>query len=230
MSRASRRARGRRLDGAEPAENVVEAVASGTRQVGALTISVRDGAVGVDVRRLEGPTQAYDADFGWIDYKPGRLSVFFAKRSVADPMTLESRLQVRFPPEDFLNTFWNNSKEFREKLTSYVAAWPSAALETDEPLVSVAAARAHSVWASFSYTSHAGSEGSIDFYHMSTASIARYSQTRSTEGLRLTPVTRVQMTTFELFRLFQRAQAVIDQVEKDVPSVHRPPTAPKGIE
>jgi hypothetical protein len=206
---------------------VVEAVATGTRQVGALLVNSRDGSVAVNASKLDAPTQAYDADFGWIDYKTGRLSICFAKRNLVSADALETRLEVRYPPEHFLNTFWTNSAEFYEKLAKYVALWPNDALQTEKLTVSLPAARSHSLWASFAYISHSGTEASIDFYHMSTASLARYTQVKSTDGLRLVPITRVQMTTFELFHLFERAQSVIEQLEKDVPLVHRQ-TAPKG--
>lgn len=224
MSRASRRARGRQLETARSGSEIVHAVSADTRQIGALTFNAKDGSIAVNASKLEPPTQAYDADFGWIDYSAGRLSLCFAKRNLAAPNLLETRLEVRYPPEDFLQTFWYNSVQFHEKLAKYVSLWPAEAMQTIPPAPEKEAVRSHSIWASFSYISHAGSEAAIDFYHMSPAAVATFAQSKSVERLRLIPVTRVQMTTFEVFRLLERAEKLVPTLEAHVPAVHKPPT------
>src|SRR5437899_59886 len=122
MSRASRRARGRQLEAAGLQHGDSEPVATATRQVGALRVGLTDDSLGIDVKKLEAPAQAYDADAAWIEYRPGRVSLFFAKRNRDDPNLLLSRLEVRYPPEDLINTFWNISTDFFDRLRKYVSS------------------------------------------------------------------------------------------------------------
>jgi hypothetical protein len=221
MSRASRRARGRQSESSRSEQSGVPSVSNATRQIGALQVGLSDGSVRIDATKLEAPTQAYDADAAWVQYRPGNLSLFFAKKNRVDPKVLESLLEVRYPPEDFVNTFWKISKGFFDKLSTYVASWPDAAREIDTPPEKVPAKRSHSEWVTFTYMSHSGTEAAIDFYHLAPPAIARFALSKSLEGLRLRPVVRVQLTSFELFGLIERLGPVIEDIVRVLPENHR---------
>jgi hypothetical protein len=219
-SRASRRARGRQIEAGRHGQLDVESISGATRQVGALRIGSRDNSVAVDVSKLEAPTQAYDSDTTWIVYRTGRLSLFFGKRSVSEPGTLQSSLEIRYPPEDFLNT-WKASSDFFGQLNTYANGWDAAARKVD-PLSGPPRPKVtHSEWVTFAAISHSGTEAALDFYHMSTQAIARFTLTHSVEGMKLRPIVRVQMTTFDLLDLVEQLRPIADDIAAKLPAVHQ---------
>jgi hypothetical protein len=203
----------RRQEGGEP-------TIGATRQIGALKVDTNEFSIAIDASKLDAPSQVYDADFAWIEYRTGRLSLFFGKYD-DDPEMLRTRLEVRYPPERFISTFWNLSKSFIEKMQTYVETWPKDARAGETPPTNLHAKDSHSEWASFTYMSHSGSQASLDFYHVNPSGIARLLQTKSTEGLRLLSVVRVQLSTFDLFRLTEQARGVVDAIKETLPDVHR---------
>ncbi len=220
MSRASRRARGRQIEAARVPSSDLPAMSGATRQIGALRLGLEENSIGVDVAKLEAPSQIYDADQAWIQHRPGRISLFFAKLGLPEPGHLESCLEVRYPPEDFVLTFWKASETFFERLKTYTDQWPEAARQVAAAPRTAHSARFHSEWASFTYASHSGSEAALDFYHLSTAAIVRFTHSRVTDGLRLRPVVRVQLTSFDLFGLIEQARPIVAEVLNYLPESH----------
>lgn len=220
MSRASRRERGRQIEaGRLTAPD--QSTADSTRQIGALRFNLNETSLGIDSSKLEAPERGYDADVAWIDYRTGKLSLYFAKLNRIDPSMLQSCLEIRYPPEDFVNTFWRISAGFLEKLKTYVDSWPHEAMDLVVPPTKATTERFYSEWVSFTYMSHSGTEAALDFYHLSPAAIARYAQRKTVEGMRLRAVVRVQMTVFELFALMNRATPIVEDIMKILPSSHR---------
>jgi hypothetical protein len=227
MSRASRRARGKRIERASHEREEGQPVAAGTRQIGALRIGLADKSLGIDASRLEAPTQAYDADIAWVDYRPGNVSLFFAKKNRDDRNVLQSRLEIRYPAEDVVNTLWRPSVSFIGRLKTYVQLWPEEARGTDDAATNLPAARSHSEWASFTYMSHSGTEASVDFYSLAPSAIARYAQSQNIEGMKIHPVVRVQMTAFELAAFVERLAPIVGEIERSLPEGHRLASVPE---
>lgn len=190
---------------------------SDVKQIGALLVGVTSNEISVDTSKLEAPSNLYDADAAWIRYRTGDVSIFFGKRDPLDSATLLTRIEVRYPVEAFLNTFVDQSVEFAKVLAKYCQRWPSLSNAIDDSAASMRAQKSHSAWASYTHMAYSGSEASIDFYHLSVASIARYSKLRDTAGLLLRPVMRVQLSTFDLYQLLMQGESVAEKIRKDAP-------------
>ena len=206
-----------RIDGGGDAVSASAA----TRQIGALRVGLADNSIAIDASKLDAPSQGYDADVAWVDYRPGNVSLLFAKHSRDDAEVLQSRLEVRYPVENLILTFWKGSPEFYDKLQSYVESWPQAARFVAEPPLKSRAEKSHSEWASYAYLSHSGTAAGIDFYYLSSSAIARFAKSGSVEGLRLRPVVRVQLTSFALFKLLEQVRALVGEIEASVSERHR---------
>ena len=217
MSKANKRSHGRSL--ARPIQSSNSPIAGGTRQVGAISIGP-DNSIKIDASRLEAPSRAYDADYAWIEYRPGNVSLLFAKKSRDESDKLHSRLEVRYPPEDLVNTFWGISARFVESLRGYVGRWPEEARRTEQTS-KLPAKQSHSEWASFTYMSHSGTDAAIDFYHMAASGIAKFTQTGSTAGLKFNPVVRIEMTAFELLAFLDRMAPIVEDIRQTLPEQHR---------
>jgi hypothetical protein len=186
-------------------------------KVGALRIGRSAKSVTIDAAALESPRNVYDADAAWVERSyGGTVSLFFAKLARGRE-TLKTRLEVRYPPEDFVNHFWKNSRGFHEKLRTFVNRWPQTNTSTPE-VQDWTAEKDHSEWVNFDYMAHSGTEGTIDFFHMPPSGIARYSQTNKPEVLELNPVVRVLLTSSELLRLLDRCESFVAEIEASMPS------------
>ena len=185
------------------------------RQVGALSVNTAEHSIRVDLTKIEAPTQLYDADVAWIEHRLGCVSLLFGKLG-PDRETLKSRLEVRYPAESFITTFWGNSLDFFEGLKKFVEQWPETVRETVD-VSKWSAESIHSEWASFTYMSRSGSQSALDFYHISTSALARLARTGTVEGLRMRPVVRVQMTCFELLNLIDMSEPVVSEVKEYLP-------------
>jgi hypothetical protein len=223
MSRASRRARGRQIEAARGGSSDESNIVGATRQVGAIRFGLEDKSLSIDVTKLETPTQTYDADFCWLDYNAGRLSLVFAKNGRGKDEHLESCLEIRFPPEDFAIALWRSSLDFFERLEKYVAQWPAEFVRVPnvDVIKNLPVSKFHSEWATVAYMAHAGTQAGIDFYQMSPAALSRFSNTRSLEGLRLRPVVRVQMSTFDMAALARLARPVQESIASLLPASHQ---------
>jgi hypothetical protein len=223
-SRASRRARGRQHQSGQQEQPDLDSLAGATRQIGPLRFGLKETSVGVDINKLDAPTQAYDADATWVDYRPGRLSLFFGKRNRAEPDVMQSFLEVRYPPENFINTFWKMvNGTFLEKVNAYVSLWPDAARVVEAVPKQPRATQSHSEWVTFAYISHSGTAAALDFYYLSPSSIARFAQSKNIEGMRLRPVVRVQLTTFDLLDFVERLRPIAEDITINLPEAHRQP-------
>jgi hypothetical protein len=191
--------------------------AEGTRQVGPLRLDPTNAAVSVELSKLEPPDRAYDADVAWIESAPGRITILFGKIDRDDPLRLRSRLEVRYPAEDFVLTFWRPSAEFAARVAKFASSWPKA-VANDQALAKQPALQTHSEWASFAYMSHTGTDAAIDFYHLSPTAMARWTQLRETTHMRLKPILRVQLSVFDLDALLRQAEEVDRAVREVLPS------------
>jgi hypothetical protein len=177
--------------------------------------------VTIDLAKLRAPSVVYDADVAWIAHKPGSVSLFFGKRAldtaVGGAPELRTRLEIRYPPEQFVMHFWRNSEEFSTKLHEFVRRWKF------EPVAAVdpspwRAAKDHSEWVNFEAMAHVGSEATIDFYQMPASAVARFNQGLGSSGLNPLPIVRVHLTAFELVRLFDQAGTVAEAVKAYMPA------------
>jgi hypothetical protein len=192
------------------------APAKGLAELGGLQVNPVDHSASVDLKRLEAPSQVYDADFAWVEHRPGRVSLFFGKRGASQDNVLASRLEIRYPAESIPTSFWKNSVEFFDRLRLYVERWPASARERDETNEIArrwGAVRTHSDWANFTYMAHSGTEASIDFYHLSAAARARFSNFDDLLHMKLRPVARVQMTIFTLGQLVDALEPVVAEID-----------------
>jgi hypothetical protein len=193
-------------------------------KIGALRIGRTAKSISVDGAALESPRNVYDADITWIEMsRGGTVSIFFAKLARGRE-SLKSRIEIRYPPEDFFNHFWNNSRDFHERLRDFVHKWP-----VPEPPPNVEdwpADKDHSEWVNFDYMAHSGTEGTIDFYHMPPSGIARYAQIEKPEVLELNPVVRVLLTSAELLRLLDRCEPIAREIDSILPAEQRQTPTP----
>jgi hypothetical protein len=195
--------------------------AGGTREHAELPTSTADADFTIDIAKLESPAKAYDADVGWIEYRPGNVSLFFAKLDRDTPTQLKSRLEIRYTPENLIRTFWNISEPFLDRLRDYVSNWSPEAQRTIDPIPSTTSAvQSHSEWASLTYMSHSGSAAAFDFYFISPSVLARYARSADSSLLKLRGVVRVQISTFEMLSLIERVRPVVEQILRDLPKRH----------
>jgi hypothetical protein len=147
----------------------------------------------------------------------GFVSIFFGKQSLDDPDKLESRLELKYPPEAFIQHFWKNSREFDEGLRTAVAKWPSDPLLAPKDGGAMTAVKSHSEWVNFDVLARSGSHASIDFYHLSPLSISQLAKGVHSENLDLVPIVRVLTTIHEMARTMQAAEPVVAEVKRYLP-------------
>jgi len=176
-----------------------------------------DRTITIDLARLPTPEKIYDADFAWIEHRPGSVSLFFGKASRDDPGALRTRLEVRYPPENLVQHFWKNSREFHAGIAKFAAQWPADETRAQIDASTMKSPREHSEWANFESMAHAGSEASIDFYLMPASGIARFARGQGSGGLKFAPIVRVHLTVFELLRLLDSAAEVVETIKQYLP-------------
>lgn len=176
-----------------------------------------DRSIKIDMAKLPTPQNVYDANYAWIEHRPGAVSLFFAKRDRDNPSDLRSRLELRYPPENLVGHFWRNSRDFHQKMGDYAAKWPvDQEREKIDPR-SMKTTREHSQWANFEAMAHAGTEAVIDFYLLPPSGIARYARGEGSSGLKILPIVRVETTIFELMRLLDSTEPIVREVEAYLP-------------
>ena len=181
-----------------------------------------DKTINVDFRKLTAPSNVYDADFSWIEHRPGTtVSLFFGKGSRDEGNRLRTRLELRYPPEGFVHHFWRNSREFHERVRAFVDQWPrDDARDALDPR-GWQAAKDHSEWVGFEAMAHSGTEAMLDFYLLPALGIARFQRNQGSGGLQVVPVVRVQTTVFELLRLLDSARPVVEAINTYLPKLER---------
>lgn len=172
----------------------------------------------IDTTQLASPRNRYDADFAWVEHEAGSsVSLYFGKRDRNMPEALKSRLQIRYPPEDFVRHFWYNSRKFQENVKRVLTTWPRqetrGRLEPEKWI----SEKDHSEWVNFDYMAFAGTQAAVDFFHLAIGGVARYTRGQGTAGLELEAVVRVQMTLGELGRLLEACSPVVDIIEGYLP-------------
>jgi hypothetical protein len=178
-----------------------------------------DRSITINMAKLPAPSNAYDADYAWLEHKPGDVRFFFAKRHRdASIQRLRTCLEIRYPPESLVGHFWRNSRDFHEKMKRFAESWPADEKRADLKPSEMDADKEHSEWANFESMAHAGSEAVIDFYSLPPSGLARYNQGVGSSGLTITPIVRVQLSIFELVRLLDSMSSVIDEVTAYLPT------------
>lgn len=177
-----------------------------------------DRSITIDMAKLPQPTVSYDADYAWIEHKPGDVRLFFAKGTHDDQGRLRSRLELRYPPESLLGHFWRNSREFHERMKTFAAKWPDVRDDRDAVRPETfKAEKEHSEWANFESMAHSGTEALIDFYSLPVTGLARFVAGQGSDGLKIISVVRVQMTIFELTRLLDSMEQTVREIENYLP-------------
>lgn len=190
------------------------------RDVGPLRIDLATRTLAVNLQRLEAPGQVYDADYGWMEHRPGVTSLVFAKRSRESEKAFGSLLEVRFPVENCV-TLWDQSADFIANFRPFVHSWPREALDVGSYSPDWPAARSHSEWASVAYMAHSGSAANLDFYNVSPAGMARLLQ-HGNFDIKITAIVRVSLTIFALSHLLDELEAAVEQIKRELPDdVHR---------
>jgi len=175
--------------------------------------------INVDLAKLPAPDRIYDADLAWIEHQGRAVSLFFAKRLRNSPQRLRTRLELRYSPEHLVVHFWQNSRGFHERLRSYAAKWPPDDAREEIDPAKMDAEHEHSEWTNFEAMAHVGSEACLDFYLLPAVGVARFARGQGSSGLRLTPIVRVQLTIFELLRLLDSAESVVNEVKAYLPKL-----------
>lgn len=175
-----------------------------------------DKSIIIDMSKLQTPANVYDADVAWIEHQPGDVRLFFGKLQRDRPTELRSRLEVRYPPENLLGHFWKNSREFHERVRAFVNLWPATSRLAPTPSA-MKTEKEHSEWANFESMAHAGTEAVLDFYSLPPTGLAMFNRGQGSQGLRLMPIVRVQMTTFELLRLLEDMTSIVTTIKNYLP-------------
>jgi hypothetical protein len=175
-------------------------------------------SIKIDMGKLPTPSNVYDADYAWIEHRPGSASLFFAKRNRDAEETLLTRLELRYPVENLVGHFWHNSREFHQKVKDFVGLWPVDDARRGIDPSSMKALKQHSEWANFESMAHAGTEAVVDFFSLPPVGIARFARGQGSKGLILMPVVRVQTSIFELMRLLDATAAVVKDIETYLPA------------
>ena len=175
----------------------------------ALVKAASDGNLQINLATLTTPPQTYDADLAWARLRRGAVSVFFAKLDDENPERLRSRLEIRYPVEAFIEHLWANSREFHTGLREWVST--SSLTEHDDPsMVQATAEKSTSVWANFEYIARAGSQGAIEFFHLSPAAAARLAA--GVREVAVEPIVRVLMTAVDLCRFLDSIQPLVEKL------------------
>ncbi len=176
-----------------------------------------DKSININLAKLNAPSNIYDADFAWVEHEPGKVSLFFAKKSRDNKGELRTRLELRYPAENLVHHFWQNSRDFHERLRTFVQLWPNSAFGHHADVSAWKAEKDHSEWVNFEAMAHAGTEATIDFYAIPAVGIARFRRGGGSADLKIVPVVRVHLTAFELLRLMDAAAPIVREIEGYLP-------------
>lgn len=187
---------------------------------GAIRVAVGDRkAILIDSSKLATPRNVYDADVSWVEHRPGAsVSLFFGKLNRDKPEHLKSRIELRYPPEDFVRHFWGNSRDFHAKLRGVAERLPRDEWRDNVNPEKWPAEKDHSEWVNFDYIAFAGTQAAMDLFNLAPGGVARYSRGQGTAGLELHAVVRIQLTIFELVRLLAACGPVVDMIQKYMPA------------
>ena len=182
-----------------------------------------DKTINIDLTKVSAPANIYDADVAWVTHQPGLVSLFFGKRSLNEQDRLRTRLELRYPAENVVHHFWNNSRGFHERLRAFVSLWPDFANTAPQPAGKWHAEKDHSEWVNFEAIAHAGTEATLDFYSIPAVGIARFRRGGGSASLSIVPVVRVNLTVFELLRLMDAIEPVVKDIGAYLPKKGLPP-------
>jgi hypothetical protein len=195
------------------------ALAQRVERISEYALRTSDGALILETSKLGAPQDVYDADVAWLERRSSYVSLYFGKASTEGE--LSTRVEVKLSFEAFIHHLWeNSSKEFFGRLKEWSDKRRGAGAEAKpEPLEKYRVcvpAKQHSIWANFTVFAHAGSEASLDFFHLSPNAIAAFVRTKDGSSIVVTPKLRVLTTTQELLRLLHLAEEIVPELEKVV--------------
>lgn len=178
-----------------------------------------DGTLRLNLQKLGTPHDQYDADLAWIEKSLGWVRLHFAQ--VGPGPRLRSEVTVKYSPEAFFAHFWTNSRSFHEGLRARRAAGGMVADPARDkfPLQGGAAEKTHTLTANYDILAHAGSEASIDFFHLPPSALAAWTRQKDASGLKVSPMLRVLLSTDELVRLLDEAEPLARELEPKVASI-----------
>ncbi len=176
-----------------------------------------DGSILINAAHLTTPSVVYDADVAWAKRRYGAVSLFFAKIDLDKANTLHSRLELRYPDELFVEHFVKNAEEFRARVREVVQKFHTDDSRPEIDYSRLPTERSHSQWVNFDHIARAGTQASLDFYHLSPSGIAKYVQKQGSDSLEITPCVRVLTTTREVLRLLDEAAEMAAQMKPLLP-------------
>jgi hypothetical protein len=167
-----------------------------------------DGSFEIERTHLKRPTNEY-ADCAWVARRLGGVSLFFAKADLNAEGKFRSRLELRYPEEQFRAHLWQNSRDFHEHLRVRSVPAPEDLIANPEKVPSE---KDHSVWVNIEFISQSGSEVQLDFFHMPPERV--YMARQGQGGLELDPVVRVLTTAPVVKHLLDQVDVIAKQVEE----------------
>lgn len=176
-----------------------------------------DKSIKIDLTKVVAPSNIYDADFAWVEHRPGVASLFFGKKDRDERDRFRTRLELRYPAENLVQHFWENSRSFHERLRSFVELWPHE-VASPGAVQQWTAERDHSEWVNFEAIAHAGTEATMDFYSIPAVGIARFRKGGGSASLTIVPVVRVHLTAFELLRLMDAVAPIVAEIKRYLPT------------
>ena len=186
-------------------------------RVSPFVLDAAQRTISIKASRLQAPQNIYDADLAGIEHRVGDVRLFFGKLKRAVPDSLRTRIEIRYPVETFYKHFWNNSRDFHERIRAYMEQWPSTKELKRPRLSEMETDKDHSEWANFDYMAHSGTEGAIDFFHLPPGGLARFAKTGSVDDLELEAILRVQLSVGELLAFLDSCTAIAAEVESYLP-------------
>ena len=179
--------------------------------------------IDIDLAKVLAPSNVYDADVAWVEHRQGEISLLFAKKDRNSNERFRTRLELRYPAENFVHHFWKNSLDFQSRLRDYAQRWPPAPRSVPFD-ASWPADKDHSEWVGFDVIAHVGTEAVMDFYQLPVPSVARFNKGLGSAGLHVIPIVRVHLSIFEMIRLFDSAGPVAEEVQKYLPDLNDAPS------
>ncbi len=175
------------------------------------------GDIGINLAKLQAPSDVYDGDFAWAEKGYGSINLLFAKAGLSSRSELKSKLEIRMSAENFV-MFWRHTQNFYGILKNeHLARIPKIVASTSFDPQTVTAKSEHSTWASIVAVSYTGGAASADFFLIPPNAIGSYQQTNDPAQLVVTPVLRALFGTHALLALLESCRGIAAEVEPMLP-------------
>lgn len=170
------------------------------------------GAIVVKMEELGVPSETFDADYAWAQWRNGSISICFAKARFADPRSLTERFEVRVALET-LQMILGSMAKLRTGIEAWIQDHPLPRWEiSTEDLALLEVVEEYSLWASVVRISHVGSEAQVDLHQFTLHEVAQAFKAKNRTHFGVTPLLRISTTTFELHRILLDCQRIADEV------------------